>query len=83
MLRDADEERRIGGEEQERLATEVADVILADREFRASLPGIRRRRAQMLVPEGTDRHVGRGRAGAGACGGPVGRGLPHNPEAAR
>lgn len=36
----------------------MAEGILADPEFRASSPGIRRRRAQMLVPEGTDGHVG-------------------------
>jgi hypothetical protein len=57
-LHDADEERRISGEERDRLVAEVAEAILADREFRASSPGIRRRRAQMLVPEGADRHVG-------------------------
>src|ERR1700722_5229059 len=50
MLDDADEEWRVGGEERDRLAAEVAEVILADREFRAASPGIRRRRAQMLVP---------------------------------
>jgi hypothetical protein len=58
LLRDADEERRISDEERDRLAAEVAGVILADPQFRASSPGIRRRRAQMLIPEGTDRHVG-------------------------
>lgn len=58
LLHDVDEERRINDEERDRLAAEMAGVILADREFRASSPGIRRRRAQMLVPEGTDRHVG-------------------------
>jgi hypothetical protein len=58
MLHDADEEWRGGGEERDRLAAEVAEIILVDREFRAASPGIRRRRAQMLVPEGTDRHVG-------------------------
>jgi hypothetical protein len=58
MLHDADEEWRVSGEERDRLAVEVAETILADREFRASSSGIRRRRAQMLVPEGTDRHVG-------------------------
>ena len=58
ILHDADEERRGSAEERDRLAAEVAEVILADSEFRASSLGIRRRRAQMLVPEGTDRHVG-------------------------
>jgi len=58
LLHDADQERRISGEERDRLAADVAEGILADPEFRASSPGIRRRRAQMLIPEGTDRHVG-------------------------
>jgi hypothetical protein len=58
MLHDADEERRTSGEDRDRLATELAEAILADREFRASSQGIRRRRAQMLVPDGTDRQVG-------------------------
>jgi hypothetical protein len=58
MLHDTDKEWQVSGQERDRLAAEVAEVILADREFRAASPGIRRRRAQMLVPEGTDRHVG-------------------------
>jgi hypothetical protein len=58
MLDDADEERRTNGEERDRLAVELVEAILADREFRASSPGIRRRHAQMLIPDGTDRHVG-------------------------
>jgi hypothetical protein len=45
MLHDADEERRTGGEDRDRLAAELAEAILADSEFRASSPGIRRRRA--------------------------------------
>jgi hypothetical protein len=58
LLHDADEERRISDEERDRLAAKVAEGILADPEFRASSTGIRRRRAQMLIPEGTDRPVG-------------------------
>ena len=45
-------------EERDRLAHELAEAMLADKEFRASSPGVRRRRAQLLVPEGTDRYVG-------------------------
>ena len=53
------EEERTREEEQDRLARELADVILADSQFRASSPVARRRRAQQLVPDGTDRYVGR------------------------
>jgi hypothetical protein len=44
-------------EERERLAGEVADVILADPEFRAASPADRRRRARLLIPEGTEQHA--------------------------
>jgi len=54
-----DEEDRAREQEQDRLTGELADAILADPEFRAcSSPAARRRRAQLLVPDGTDRHVG-------------------------
>jgi hypothetical protein len=58
MLHDADEASRTNGEDRDRRAAELAEAILADREFRASFPDIRRWRAQMLVPDRTDRHVG-------------------------
>ena len=59
LLGESGEDIRAAAEEQSRLADEVAEVILADRELRASSsPYARRRRAQELIPEGTERHVG-------------------------
>lgn len=58
-LADAGEEGIQAEQEQRRRAErELADAILADGEFRASSPGARRRRGQLLIPDGTDRHVG-------------------------
>lgn len=49
-------------EERERAERELADVILADREYRASGPSARRRRGQLLIPAGTDHYTGFGAA---------------------
>ena len=58
LLGGGDEEYRAREEEQDRLAHELADAILADPEFRASSPIARRRSAQRLGQDSTDRHVG-------------------------
>jgi hypothetical protein len=55
----ADDGRQAAAEEQARLAREIAAVIVADSGYRAALtPLARQRRAEQLIPEGTDRHVG-------------------------
>jgi len=52
------EDMRAAEREQSRLADEVAQVIVADAEFRACPAAPRRRRrAELLIPEGTDSRV--------------------------
>lgn len=57
-----DSGREARQEERERAERELADVIVADGEYRASGPGARRRRGQLLIPAGTDRFIGFGAA---------------------
>lgn len=44
-------------EEKDRLAAEIAEVMLADEMFRAASPGKRKPRARQLAPEGSDDYV--------------------------
>lgn len=51
---EADETERLGEEERAQLASELADTILADPQFRAARAGNRQRIARQAIPKGTD-----------------------------
>ncbi|WP_028189004.1 hypothetical protein [Salinispora pacifica] len=55
---DGDQDERLDEETQKRLASELAEKLLANPEFRAAKIGHRQRIGQMAIPEGTHRHVG-------------------------
>lgn len=49
-----DDAQRLSPEEQDRLAAELAEAILADSSFRGASRGDRQRRARLAIPHGTD-----------------------------
>jgi hypothetical protein len=57
LAEDDDDVQGPARQERTRLARELAEVLLADPEFRAATPAARDHRAEQLMPEGTDREV--------------------------
>jgi hypothetical protein len=49
-----DDAERLSPQEQDRLAAELAEAILADPSFRGAPRGDRQRRARLAIPQGTD-----------------------------
>jgi hypothetical protein len=55
---EADEAERLSSEDRARLAGELADAILADRQFRAAPRSDRQRLARLAIPAGSDNWAG-------------------------